>query len=143
MYWPTISLFIAGLAGVIGLGLGLMALINPPWAGRLVRLQPDPAKREGRAELRANYGGLFSGLHLAVLVVVVLALRSQDPVIEFAAATAALVAGAGWLGVGVVRLVFARADNAVTSYNVMGAIFELAMGAALVSPTFVAFITEP
>lgn len=116
----------ATLAAGLGAALGLKALLDPDWAGRLVRLQPDPARREGRAELRAMYGGGFLAVNGFAGAALWLA--------PSAGAWAAAAAGALWLGLGVVRLAFLRADAAATRYNIVGAAFELAMAAALFAP---------
>ncbi len=120
-----ISWVVASLACVIGGSLGVLALRSPEWAGRLVRLQPDPNRREGRAELRANYGGLFTAVHLFVLS----SLWVGSEGLFFAA-----TAGVMWAGVGLARMAFMGVDKAVTSYNIGGAVFELLMAAALLAP---------
>ena len=113
------------IAILVGGGLSALALVSPDKASRIVRLIPEPAQREGRAELRANYGGLFGGLHVFALIALFASPQG---------AWAAAAVGAGWLGLGAVRFAFMRADNAVTRYNVFGAAFELVMGFALFTP---------
>lgn len=138
---------VAGLAALLGLGMGVTALFNPSWAGRLVRLQPDPDKREGRAELRANYGGLFTGLHAGCALLVGVgcfglvtpwAHDHDSPMLAGMLVLVPLAAlmpvGLGWLVLGLVRLGFSRVDGAVTRYNIAGAGFELVMGLALLAP---------
>lgn len=134
---------VALIAALMGLGLGITALINPGWAGRLVRLQPDPDRREGGAELRANYGGLFTGLHVAPVLGLAgvlfgpLAGFFHDAQAQAVVAFGCLPLACGWFCLGLVRFVFARADGAVTRYNLLGAGFELGMGLALAAPAFV------
>ncbi|MBS0384976.1 MAG: hypothetical protein JSS00_06470, partial [Proteobacteria bacterium] len=53
---------LSALALGFGALLGARGLIDPRWAQRLVRLQPDE-RGGGFAEFRATYGGLFFGLH--------------------------------------------------------------------------------
>ncbi len=131
-----IAMGFAGLASLLGLGLGLMALFNPDWVGRFVRLQPAPDRAEGRAELRANYGGWFVGLHAGALIWLGVSALDRDLRLEAAAAVGAV--GTGWVVLGVVRWIFAARDGAVTRYNLGGAVFELTVGAALLAPLGVA-----
>ncbi len=115
----------AVLACLVGGGMGVKALLDPAWTVGLVRLVPDPDQHEGRSELRAIYGGLFTGGHGFALAAVLLA-----P----AGAWAAAAVAAGWLGAGAVRFAFMRADKGATTYNVLGGGFEVVMGAALIAP---------
>ncbi len=123
-----ISWVLASVACVVGGGLGVLALRSPEWAGRVVRLQPDPERREGRAELRANYGGIFTAVHLFVLS----GLWAGREGMFFAA-----TAGVMWAGLGLARFAFMGVDKAATSYNIGGATFELLMAAALLAPLVV------
>jgi hypothetical protein len=47
--------------------LGLLEMLAPLHAGRMVGLQPQDVR--GVSELRATYGGLFAGMGMACLVV--------------------------------------------------------------------------
>lgn len=120
-----IAVSFALIAAAVGAALGARALLDPAWTTRLVRLAPVADPPEGRAELRAIYGGLFTAGHVFAAAAVL-----ASP----AGAWAAAAVGAGWLGAGVVRFAFLRADGAPTRYNALGALFELAMGAALCAP---------
>jgi hypothetical protein len=61
IYWT--SAVILGLGGL----LGLKGLLDPVWAGKLVRLQPENGQPEGFAEFRSTLGGMFLGLHVSAL----------------------------------------------------------------------------
>ncbi len=126
------ALVAAWSACAIGAGMGVKALIDPGWVGRLVRLQPDPAKREGRAELRANYGGIFTAMHVFAALVL---WRDPSGVGVWVAASVGVL----WLGVGLTRIASFWLDDANTTYNRLGAAFELVMAGALSAPLIAAF----
>jgi hypothetical protein len=63
-----ISLWISGATLAFGAGLGLKGLLDPAWAGKLVRLQAENGQPEGFAEFRSTLGGMFLGLHLSALI---------------------------------------------------------------------------
>ncbi len=52
---------LATLALLASLGLGLLGALAPDRARRLVGLAYDPARVEGVSEIRATYGGVFTG----------------------------------------------------------------------------------
>jgi hypothetical protein len=73
---------------LVTLALGLLGLVRPRAAARLVDL--EPRGRLGGSELRATYGGLFAALGL-------FALATRDEV-------AFTLVGAAWLGAAAARL---------------------------------------
>ena len=58
---------IAGLAALLGFGMGFAALVTPRWAQSVVRLAPDPRWKGGWAEFRASFGGALCLLFGAAL----------------------------------------------------------------------------
>jgi hypothetical protein len=124
---------IAGIALLFGAVLGLIALFNPDWASRLVRLVPDPAadRPGGYSEFRATYGGLFLLSHLMTLVIM---LRVPDPVMSM---IVCLPLAMGWLGAAMGRLfslILDKAKNRQTGPLPMWASIELTMAVALLLP---------
>jgi hypothetical protein len=99
----TIALWISAFALLLGTLLGLKGWFDPRWGADLVRLQAQPDKPEGVAEFRATFGGMFAGLHVAALVL--LLTGSAD-----AGAAACWVIVAGWWGTAVARIWSLAAD---------------------------------
>jgi hypothetical protein len=64
----NITLLISAGTLAFGAGLGVKGLLDPVWAGKLVRLQPENGQPEGFAEFRSTLGGMFLGLHLTALM---------------------------------------------------------------------------
>lgn len=123
----------AGIACVIGLGLGLLGLFAPSIAARIVRLQPDPAFPDGAAEFRASFGGLFIGVH--GLTLALLTFDVMAGAIPFASVIACAVAASLWLGTAFGRLAaIAVSPVARTGYQAAAVIFETVLGLALCAP---------
>jgi hypothetical protein len=129
-----------------GAGMGLYGLINPKWAANLVRLRDDPEKAGGFAEFRATYGGLFLAGHAVALWYLVDLLRLRPTfdvagimgVAEHAMAFGALtVCGALWIGTGLARGVSMLLDGTGTKFNQGSALFELALGLAILAPRLI------
>ena len=97
-----------------GLGLGIMGLVRPLAALRLVGLTLDPRRPEGISEVRATYGGLFIGLEAA-------ALFSGEPL-------AYLVGAAAWGGAAAGRLISMAVDRTALRQNLGGTLVELVIG---------------
>lgn len=86
----NILFFISAGTLAFGAGLGVKGMLDPSWAGHLVRLQPENGQPEGYAEFRATFGGMFLGLHLSALTFLVM-WRDQ------AGVAACAILAAGWL----------------------------------------------
>lgn len=130
----TVAVWLAGVAALIGAGLGLFSLLAPAKAAEIVRLRPDWDAPGGFAEFRATYGGLLLFTHLAVLLAIVMqAQAGMASVIG-----AAFAVGAGWLGAAIGRAIAMAADHAEhrtrTGYNLFSTVFEIALGLALIAP---------
>jgi hypothetical protein len=86
-----------------GAGLGLKGLLDPVWAGKLVRLQAENGQPEGFAEFRSTLGGMFLGLHLVALICV--CIWKGD-----AGLAACAILSAGWLMTAAGRFVAYKKD---------------------------------
>ena len=130
----TLDLWFAASAAIIGALLGLLSLISPGRAARIVRLQPTENAPGGFAEFRATYGGLLLFAHLAVLLAIVM--REQAGMASIIGASFAV--GAGWLGAALGRALAMLADHGAhqtrTGYNAFSTVFELALALALLAP---------
>ncbi len=138
MSWPY---WLSALGLIAGAGMGLYGLINPKWAANLVRLRDDPEKPGGFAEFRSTYGGLFLAghavalWHLGALGWQVHRTAEGPDVHTFAMAFGALtVCGALWIGTGLARMLSMLLDGTGTRFNQGSAIFELALGLAILAP---------
>jgi hypothetical protein len=105
-----------------GAGLGLKGLLDPVWAGKLVRLQPENGQPEGFAEFRSTLGGMFLGLHLAALLCV--GLWKGD-----AGLAACVILSVGWLMTAVGRFVAYKKDpNCQHRHVITSIIIEVVAG---------------
>lgn len=124
----------AVLGCLLGAGLGLVGLVSPSTAARIVRLQTDPAHPDGVAEFRASFGGLFlatHGLGLLVLLGPYAGIATVDGLKLGVCATL----GALWLGTAFGRLVaMAVTPSARVGYQAFAMIFETAVGAMIALP---------
>lgn len=102
------------------LALGLLGLVNPHAALRLVGLQLVPGLAHSISEVRATYGGIFVGMSLYALL-------SQEP-------HAFLAVAAAWIMAGVARILSALFENAITPANIGGIVVELAIGTLIAWP---------
>jgi hypothetical protein len=127
-----------GLA--IGAAMGLYGLINPRWAAGIVRLRDDPEKPGGVAEFRGTYGGLFlatNGFALVLMACVALETETFAGVPTYLTALgAAGVCGLIWWGTAVGRIAAIALDGAGTRYNQASVIFEIVLGALVLTPWF-------
>lgn len=104
------------LGAVAGLGLGVLGLVWPHRALRLVGLALDPLAPHGVSEVRATYGGLFMGMEAAVLL-------AGEPRLYLVPATA-------WIGAAMARSVSIVTDQCATRENAGGIVVELGIGLA-------------
>lgn len=107
---------IPNVGALVSLALGVMAIIWPSRTEAFVSIQG--IGKEGVSEVRATYGGFFSGLALYALI-------GQAP-------EAFIALGFGWFGAAIVRgitLVFGFA----TQKNVAAVVFEAVIGALCIS----------
>lgn len=127
-----------GLA--VGAAMGFWGLINPRWAAGIVRLRDDPEKPGGFAEFRGTYGGLFFATHAFALVLmacVALEIEAFAGVPTYWTALGTVgVCGLVWLGTAVGRVAAIALDGAGTRYNQASVIFEIVLGALIVTPWF-------
>ena len=106
---------LASLGAILTVALGLLGLLAPLHAGRMVGLKPEGPR--GLSELRATYGGLVAGLGLACLVL-------QAP-------AAYAVAVCAWLGAALARLLSMALDRNPSWLNAGGVALELLIGLLL------------
>lgn len=126
----------AGVAAVLGVVLGLGALVSPEWASRFVRLKADPVQPDGYAEFRATFGGVFLLLHLAFIA----ALYLNSGVIG-----AAAVLSAGWAGAAGGRILSLLLDGAKgvrTKHNLISVAVEIVAAIAFALPVL-RFVMNP
>jgi hypothetical protein len=122
----AIATGVAAIAAFLGAGLGMIGLLAPDRAAKIVRLIPDPAMPGGQAEFRASYGGLFLAGHAVPFG----ALVTGSP----AAALLCLPLAAAWFGAAIGRVVSINLDDARTGYNWFSVGFEAVLGLALLAP---------
>ena len=121
----TSHAFIAAyIGGILGLGLGMFAILRPHGAARLVGITIDPALPHSISEVRATYGGVFAGGHA-------LALATGHEM-------AFLALACGWAGAAVVRAASMVADQAVNGANLGGTAFEAVTAVLLAMPVLAA-----
>ena len=122
------------LALVFGAFLGARGLVDPHWAARLVRLQPDE-QGGGFAEFRATYGGVFLGLHLGALFFTAKWLLGGEAVIGAMAAGAGATLALGWAGAAGGRaLAIWRDAGAGTRFNKLSLAVEGALALTIGGP---------
>lgn len=133
-FWASVT----GL--VLGAGMGLWGLLNPRWAAGVVRLQETPDKPGGFAEFRGTYGGLFLATHGFALVFMLAVAREIEAVAGLPSLWLALGAagacGAIWWGTAAGRIAASALDGAGTRYNHLSILFEIALGALILTPWF-------
>lgn len=111
----TYTAWLAPLGALACLSLGVMGLLAPMQAARLVGLAP--VGRLGVSELRATYGGLFIGMGLACLVL------DSPPAYG--------VAAAAWLGAAAGRGLSIVIDRNLSRMNIGGVLVEATIGVLL------------
>ncbi len=130
------------LALAFGVALGARGFLDPKWAARLVRLQPD-GRGGGFAEFRATYGGVFLGIHLVALAFTLLWVWHGAIQGGMWAAGAAAVLSAGWFGACAGRVLSMLRDGTRTRFNQISSLVEFAMGALIAAPWLVWAIAPP
>ncbi|MFN8859914.1 MAG: DUF4345 family protein [Gemmatimonadaceae bacterium] len=98
--------------------LGLFGLVLPDKAAAFVSI--SPVGLNGRSEVRATYGGLFTALG-------VICITAQSEIVF-------MVAGVAWLGASVGRVYSMLLDRNYGIKNLGGIAVEAGIGALLVAP---------
>ena len=109
--------FLPYMGVLLMFAIGLLCILAPIRVADAVGLNTQGGM--GVSEIRATYGGLFTGLSGAAL--------------WFQQAEVFGVLGVGWLCTAAVRTVAVFVDKAVGPVSVGGIVFEVAMGLALLS----------
>jgi Domain of unknown function (DUF4345) len=118
---PTEALTLLSYAATLfSLGLGLFGLIRPQGALELIGLQTVPGLAHSISEVRATYGGVFTGVSLYPLV-------TGEP-------HAFLTLALGWMLAGFCRLCSAIFDGAATRFNLTSIAVEFGIGAFIALP---------
>lgn len=135
---------LSALAMGFGALLGARGLLDPQWAAKLVRLKPDE-QGGGFAEFRATYGGVFLGLHIAALYLVVGYLRTGAPLSGVTASGAAFILAVGWAGAAFGRVLsILRDPGCNTPFNRLSAVVESGMALLIGLPWALWFVVgEP
>lgn len=107
-------------ATIFSLALGLFGLIRPQGALDLIGLQTVPGLSHSISEVRATYGGVFTGVSLYPLI-------SGEP-------HAFLTLALGWMLAGFCRLCSAVLDGAATRFNITSIAIEFGTGALIALP---------
>lgn len=108
--------------------MGLLGILAPHRAARLVSIQPLGGL--GVSEIRATYGGLFVAMGLSCL--------------WFQSPHAYLVAGASWMGAGLIRFPSLLLDKGSFPKALGGAALELTIGFLLLTgATNIPFAESP
>jgi len=113
-----VSTVLANVGASITVALGGLGLLLPDRAARLTSISPVGAN--GRSEIRATYGGLFTAMGLACL------LSQWDPIY--------LAVGLAWLGAGVGRIGSVAIDRNFDRKNLGGIVMELGIALLLLAP---------
>jgi len=121
------------LALAAGALLGARGFIDPKWAQKLVRLQPDQ-QGGGFAEFRATYGAMFAAMHVVALFFTLKWVMGGEYVLGVAAAGASAVIAAGWGGTAIGRAISMWRDGARTRFNELSTMIEAAMSLAIGGP---------
>jgi hypothetical protein len=126
---------LSALALAFGAYLGARGLIDPRWAQKFVRLQPDE-QGGGFAEFRATYGGMILGLHIAALFFAVIWIIFGGALVGVVATGACAAIAAGWGGTAFGRVVSMWRDHTMTRFNVISAIVEAVVALIIAAPWF-------
>ena len=105
------------IGAVLCTAMGLLGVLAPNRAAKLVSIEPVGGL--GVSEIRATYGGVFLAMGVTCLVI-----RSPD---------AYLIAGASWLGAGLLRFPSLVLDKGSFPKALGGAALELTIGILLLS----------
>jgi len=111
-------MWIESAGALVTLGLGLLGLVRPLAAAKLVGIEPIGTL--GISELRASYGGLFAALGLCALV-------SQSPLVFD-------VLGLAWAGTAAGRVASMFLDRSFAPKNWGGLAMEVGLAALLLVP---------
>jgi hypothetical protein len=133
-----ITFWIAAVGLVIGAGMGVLGLVRPDLAARIVRLRED--QPGGAAEFRATYGGLFLFAHGKALGLWFLVLHEVESFMGVPTYWTGMgmlaVCSVIWLGSAFGRTVSVLADSTGGAFNYGSIAFELAMTLLIAAPWF-------
>lgn len=110
-------IWIANLGALLTLFLGCLGLLFPKQISRVLGI--SPLSTLGVSELRATYGGFFLCLGAGCL-----ATQSEKVF---------LVAGCGWCGAAIARLLSVAIDNSRSRENIVGFCVEATIGLLMLS----------
>lgn len=127
---------LSALALAFGASLGARGLLDPRWAQKLVRLQPDE-QGGGFAEFRATYGGMFLGLHAAALVLALMWIVFGGALVGVLATGACAVIAAGWAAAAFGRGLAMLRDGAYTRFNLFSMGLEAIVAIVIGAPWLV------
>ncbi len=116
--------WVVSIVALLTLGLGLIALFMPKLALRILKLEHRISMPFAIGETR----GSLAGFYIAIGFVVLAYPQPADFMI--------VVLGAAWLFTGMGRMVSIVADRGLTAYNIAGTVFEVAVGAVVLSIVF-------
>lgn len=119
--WLHIVIYGVALMTLI---LGLVALLTPRTALEIMRLESRVRTPFGRGETRGSLGGMYTALGATVLM-------TPQPL-----SFVALMLGATWLFTGAGRAVSMVLDRGMTLYNLLGTLFEIALGLLILGMIF-------
>lgn len=112
------------LVALLTLALGLVALLLPGLALRILRLESRITHRFGRGEPRGTLAGFYTALGATVLLMP----QPADFVV--------LALAGAWLLTGMGRAFSMVVDRGFTPYNISGTVFEIGIGGVLLAMMF-------
>ncbi len=115
------------LVAILTFVLGLINLLMPTLALKILKLEASAEKPYGKGETRGLLAGFYFSLGFACLFF-------ADPFI--AKQFAAIIMGGSWLLIGVGRFVSIIVDRGATLYNFAALIFEFGIGSLLLAMIF-------
>jgi hypothetical protein len=110
----------ATASAIFTAAIGIFGMFMPEKALRLINLDFNPDRPEGKTEVRATLGGLFVCAGLFCV-------WSQTP-------EAFGTLGAAWLGAALIRSVFMIPDRSATGINLVSVAVEVFVGIWLILP---------
>jgi hypothetical protein len=114
------SHLIANFGAFLTMGLGLLGLFAPAKVADFTSL--SPAGLNGKSEIRATYGGLFTAMGVSCLA------TQAEGVF--------LTVGVAWIGAAIGRSWSVVVDRNFSSKNLGGVAFECSIGLLLTAPVW-------